>query len=281
MNNENVQPKKKKPVFLIILLIILGIGCIGTGYYLNESGIFNKLESEPIEEETKEEINTDNQNEKDVNIKDEEKTSETVPATKTKNEYEILIGKYMMGNPPSNCGSIEIFAKDKIVTANDIDNLYAANTVTFNAPYNESDRPDTITLEEFTKEVKKYYGESYEFNAETLVDVKALAGYIYTDGVFKKRSNNWGGTCGPSSTYKYSDVKKEDDKLEVYVYVVFSGKTSDGLDDGTYYADYNRTNKIEKFDLSNDEDYKKGTLYKFTFKLENNNYIFVSSEPAK
>lgn len=267
--NNIVESKKKKPNVLIVLIIIIAIGCIAFGCVLSINNILND-KGQSQNANTIEETNTENQNEQ----------AET-SFTKDKNEYEVLIGKYMRGNPPSNCGSIETFAKDKIVTANDINNLYAANTVTYNEPYNEEDRPDTISLKDFTKEVKKYYGENYEFNAETLVDVKGLAGYIYNDGVFKKRSNNWGGTCGFASSYRYNDVKKVNDKLEIYVYVVFSGKTSDGLDDGTYYADYNRTNKIEKFDLFNDEDYKKGTLYKFTFKLENNNYIFVSSESVK
>lgn len=276
MNNEIVQPKKKKPVFLIAFLIILGVSCIGGGYYLNESGLFADEEVEDVSEqyiepdETEEETSVETQNEQ----------IET-PVTKEKNEYEILVGKYMLGNPPANCGTIEVFAKNKVVYANDINSLYAANTVTMNLSDNVDERPDTISLEDFTKEVKKYYGENYNFNVESLVNVQGLAYYKYVDGVFKKYSNNWGGTCGPVSSYRYSDAKKDGDNLEIYVYVVFNGLDDNGLSDGSYYVDYTRTKRIENFNWSYDDDYRKGSLYKFTFKLENDNYVFVSSEPAK
>lgn len=274
MNNE--KPKKKRPVFLIAMLFILGIGCIGGGYYLNESGLFADEEVEDISEQYLEPDGT----EEETSVETQNGQIET-PVTKERNEYEVLVGKYMLGNPPANCGAIEVFAKDKPVYASDINSLYAANTVTMNLSDNVDERPDTISLEDFVKEVKKYYGDNYNFNAESLVDVQGLANYKYNDGVFKKHSNNWGGTCGPSSSYRYSDVKKDGDNLEVYVYVVFNGLTSDNLSDGTYYADYNRSKFLEDFNWSNAEDYKRGSLYKFTFKLEDGNYVFVSSEPVK
>ena len=274
MENENtvIEPKKKRPIFLIVMLIILGVGCILGGYYLSTIDVFggNEVESDGTITGEISDTTGENQNEQ----------SETT-ITKEKNEYEILIDKYMKGNPPANCGSIEVFAKDKVVTASNINSLYAANTVTMNMSQNTEDRPDTISLEDFTKEVKKYYGENYEFNSESLVNTQSLEGYIYKDGVFTKHSNNWGGTCGPVSSYVYSDAKKDGDNLEVYVHVIFNGITSDGMTDGTYYADYNRTKRIEEFNYSNEEDYKRGSLYKFTFKLVNENYVFISSEPVK
>ncbi len=190
------------------------------------------------------------------------------------NQYEKLVEKYMMGNPPTNCSTIEIFANDKVVKANDISNLYAANTVILNL----ENLPNTISLEEFDNEIKKLFGSDYVFNPETLVDKAELAEYKYSDKVFIKRSNNWGGTCGPTSSYKVVDFKKYDNVLEVYLRVIFAGLDEEGLYINKYYSDYNRTNLIVSDRYPDEDEYKKGDLYKLTFNTDSVNYKFISSE---
>ena len=71
--------------------------------------------------------------------------------------------------------------------------------------------------------------------------------------------------------------------LKIDVKVIFAS-----LDEGKdgMYSDYAKTNKIGTFEDNNQDVtrqalFEKGSDYQFTFKLEDGNYVFVSSEPVK
>ncbi len=57
--NNFVEPKKKSPLGVIILIVILMIGCLIGGYFLNESGILSGKKDTPKEE--KEPVVTNNE----------------------------------------------------------------------------------------------------------------------------------------------------------------------------------------------------------------------------
>ena len=201
-----------------------------------------------------------------------------IEKTKSNVVSELLIDKYLKGEPPANCSTIEYFANDKKVTPNNIPNLYAANVVISDMNY----LPDTIESNDFTNMIKSYFGKNYDFNVESLKNSNDLANYEYTDK-FVKRSNNWGGTCGPVSDYRVIDTKKEGTSLEINIKVLFAGKDENGMFIDKYYSDYNRSNLIKSDEYPTEKDFQRGSTYKFIFdyNLDNNQYLFASCELVK
>ena len=296
MNNENVQPKKKKPVFLIILLIILGIGCIGTGYYLNESGIFNKLESEPIEEENKEEVkeetNVKNQSEnenKDVVVSENsknidvtkldislEKFSNVVFARNGKKvvKRDEIVGEQLIGNLIALSGkNIEnITGKELKYLASkyfEVDNLEFANLTCSNE----------ITPNHTTNVFMIYNEETdkYEYNPNH----SGHGGS--SDGIMTILKDGKESTDGGYYTYSYK------------LYYIYTGCIWDTCGwNGIYdvYLSYedaaNKNNKV--LAAADDENYcinekcdddkiyeaikEKAKTVKFYYKKNNDNYVF-------
>ena len=297
MNNENiVQPKKKKPVFLIILLIILGIGCIVTGYYLNKSGIFNKLESEPIEEEKKEEVkeetNVKNQSEnenKDVVVSENsknidvtkldislEKFSNVVFARNGKKvvKRDEIVGEQLIGNLIALSGkNIEnITGKELKYLASkyfEVDNLEFANLTCSNE----------ITPNHTTNVFMIYNEETdkYEYNPNH----SGHGGS--SDGIMTILKDGKESTDGGYYTYSYK------------LYYIYTGCIWDTCGwNGIYdvYLSYedaaNKNNKV--LAAADDENYcinekcdddkiyeaikEKVETVKFYYKKNNDNYVF-------
>lgn len=274
MNNENnnvVQPvqqpeiqpsapKKKSPIGIIILVVVLMIGCLVGGYFLNESGFFNK--------------DKENTEEKDKKDKKDDKEPVVTVYDVTDEKVSKLISNLSRG---LSCGTVEEFVSSSKLEASSITNV-RAYIIASNDYYRE--KKDTITLDEFTKTVKKYLGEDYNFDPNTLnLDDQYCPFYLYnseTKEFTKRQDIACGGECGPSTTYKIVKAVDTDGILKLDVKMVFGPKEGD-----KYYSDIERTNVIGTFGEDVEGMYEKGSNYQFTFKLVDDYYAFVSSEPVK
>ena len=264
-NDEVVKTtKKKSPVGLIILVIILMCGCLVGGYFINESGVLSS------KKETKEEEKEDKKDEKEPVV-----TNYAVTDAKVAK----LIDKLMVGtlDLEFRCNTLEAYANNKKVEAKDI-SVLRAYRIAENDFFNSGKQ--SISLEEFTATVQKYLGKDYVFNPEDKLGLGKCMTYYYdaSSKTFNMQETACGGTCGPTSSYKIVRAVDTDGVLELDTKVIFAS-----LDEGKdgYYSDYQKTNKIGTFEDNRDSLYDKGSDYKFTFKLEDGNYVFVSSEPVK
>ena len=252
-------PKKKSPIGIIILVVVLMIGCLVGGYFLNESGIFNK--------------DKENTQEKDKDKKDEKEPVVTVYDV-TDEKVSNLISNLTRG---LSCTALEEFISDKKLVSSDITNM-RAYVIASNDFYRE--KKDTITLDEFNSTIKKYLGEDYNFDPNTLdLQGQYCPFYLYNSDTkeFTKRQDiACGGECGPSTAYKIVKAVDTDGVLILDVKIVFGPKEGD-----KYYSDIARTNVIGTFGEDLEGMYEKGANYQFTFKLVDDYYAFVSSEPVK
>ena len=258
-------PKKKSPIGLIILIIILMCGCLVGGYFINEKGLI-KLGNE---KETKEE--------KKKETKKEEKEPVVTNYAVTDEKVANLIRNIDVG-ALENCNGFEDYASNKKVEAKDVSSIKAfriAETAEF---FNSGKQ--SITLDEFTKVVQKFLGKDYKFNPEDGMGKGKCMSYYYdaSTKTFNKQETACGGTCGPITNYKLVKAVDTDGVLKLDVKVIFAS-----TDEGKmgYYSDYSKTNKIGTFEEQIDPLYNKGSDYQFTFKLEDGNYVYVSSEPLK
>jgi len=255
-NNQN----KKSPVAIIIIILLMLV-FLFSGYFLSASGIVNFGKEEnsgnptPVPEVTKPEVK-----------------SEVIHYEITDAKISKLIEKLTSGG--LECNAIEYFAKDKKVEAKDISNFRAYHIAESNEFFNSGKQ--TISLDEFTKVVQSYLGKDYSFNPESIDYKDSCPQYKYDSNTktFTKQETACGGTCGPRTLHQIIKAVDTDGVLELKVKVAFV------KNDGTYYADYARTNKITNT-MDENVSYDKADTYKFIFKTEGDNYVFVSAEPVK
>ena len=281
MNNEIVQPKKKKPVFLIAFLIILGVSCIGGGYYLNESGLFADEEVEDVSEQYIEPDETEEEN------GDGQETTNTSSENTEYEKYNKLINNLLeidlARGREYSCSALDKLVVDKKIVANDITNDMAWDIIMADGSLKRS---ESISLDTVNSFIRKYLGKDYVFDPKS-VDTNVCSGHYEYDETTKTynliptQGGGCGGTCGPMTTYKIVKAVDTDGTLVLNVKVVFA-KYTEGSE-YAYFSDYARTNGIgdnsEKTDINT--LFEKGADYLFTFKLEDGNYVFVSSEPVK
>ena len=259
---EVKETKKKGGKGLIVLVILLLLICCGLGAFI----FMNK--DKLIEKEIKQ---VEKENEKDsVKKCDEVKVYET-----TDKKVKDLIGNISV-SLGGEWKYFETYANNKKVEANDIEQLRAYH-IAERRFFQENKQ--SITLDEFTKEVQKYLGKNYEFKPES-INYKGGScpqyNYDASKKIFNKQQTACGWTTGPVGIYyditKASELNNE---LELSVRVIF------GDNNDTYYSDYARTKELQKYEgYTPVFDFSKGSLYKFIFKLEDGNYVFVSSEPV-
>ncbi len=258
-NDSIKEPKKKGSIGIIILMIILMIGCLVGGYFLNESGVFSK-DKKTTEEKNKKE-------------KEEEKEPVVTNYDVTDSKVANLILDLLRGY---DCNAIDEFVKDKKVESSDISNKRAFNIAEWKFV---EEKTETITLDEFTNKVKIFLGKDYNFDPSAInYQGSSCPNYNYDSNtkVFTKQETACGGTCGPMTVYNVVKAVDTDGILKLDVKIVFASSET-----ALYYSDYARTNKIGEFGEDVKQLYSKGSDYKFTFKLEDGNYVFVSSEPVK
>lgn len=259
---KQIEEKKNNSVWKILLIIVLMIGCFTSGYFINDI------------------LKTDKKNEKEE-IKDNQKEEKEPIVT----NYEItdakvanLIDNLLRGGfNYGACQSLEVFVNNNKVETKDISNLAVYHIVEMNEFY---EKKNSFTLDEMNNAIKKYFGKDYVFNPNNVdYNGQSCPHYNYDNSskTFNKQEAACGGTCGPTTSYKLEKAVDTDGILELSIKVVFTS-TTEGKDG--YYSDYQKTNQIGTFEDNQDNLYIHGSNYKFTFKLEDGNYVYVSSEPV-
>lgn len=178
----------------------------------------------------------------------------------------------------SECWTIEEFANDKKVVANDVPSQRAYAVAENNSFYFTG--KETITVQEYVAEIQKYFGSKYHFYPELVsYESTACPQYVYNEEqqVFTRQQRDCRIQCGPNTTaYKVVKANENNGKLTITIKVLFGSK------EGTnFYADYDKTKLITNNPNEVKSALSQGTEYIFTFEKEDGNYVFLSSEPSK
>lgn len=260
-----MEEKKKGNSGLIILVALLLLLCVGMGAFIfvNKDKLTAKENTKTTVENEKKAINEGDC--KELNVYD---TADSTITDLISNLNVSILGDWK---------HFELFVNDKKVEAKDVDQLTAYHMVERN--YFSSDAK-SISLEEFTKEVQKILGKDYAFKPESInYNGSSCPQYNYDANTktFNKQQTACGGTSGPVGIkYIITKAVESDGLLEINVRVAFGDGSS------IFYSDYARTKVLKEYSGSEtDLDYSKAALYKFTFKSEDGNFVFVSSEPVK
>ena len=261
-NNFVQEPKKKSSIGVVILIIILMIGCLVGGYFLNESDILggNKDTEESEEIEAKEEaleVESDLVKKLDRNIT-------TAGAPYYGGFYELFTDKKMTANDLSN------EAKGKVIALRLYDKVNTGNGFNWEGT--------TYTKAEVEEMFKSVFGSDVSFKHGTIGACPYLE-YDATTETYKVGPSGCGGTVGPyHNRHKVIKAVKKGDDLTLSIRVVFG-------DGSKFYSDYAKTNVLQDETDENGSptinDLSKGSLYKAVFKLENGNYGLSYVEPVK
>lgn len=195
-------------------------------------------------------------------------------------DVEDVINLYNSVQPMWKCDSPYFI--DKKYNVNDISNDMAYTIGFKNLGYN----PDEFSAEELDIQIDAILGKGYKFIHKTY---ETCPMYTYSNKKYKLTGDGCGGTCGPSNVEKVIGASKTDKQLNVYVAVLFHKDVNDKIE---YYKDYKLTKKVTNYKVDSNmsdveaaedsvENAKLGTTYKMVFNLEDDNYVFVSTEPMK
>lgn len=258
MEKNETKEKKSNGVLVTVLIVFLLIVFTCFGYAAGGVRVTESV----VKESSKE-----------VKEKNESQSSSKVTVYETTDEKITSLLGTLFSMP--GCGTgIETFINNSKVETKDVTNLQAYHMVQKNHWNDEA-----ISLDDFQKEVHKYLGKDYVFEA-TSVDYKGetcpIFNYDAASQTFKKQETACGWTCGPVGThYLVTKAIEEDGMLKLTLRVVF------GDDNSSFYADFNHSklldSNVNEYTLV---PYEKGSAYLVTYKLEDGNYVFVSSELA-
>lgn len=272
MNQVNSSPAKKKGTGknVVIVLLVLALCALG-GYLVYEKVFMEKEESSKIEQDAS---SKKGMHEKEV-VCDEslEVTSEFVQKL-----YSTLIR-----HPNHSPG---YYFKNVKVEAKDIPRESAVESILYTLEQ-EGIIPrganGSFSEAQVDSAVDQIFGKNYSFSHGSL-DSCPVTTYDATTKTYSFTNAGCGNTSGPGDEIKIVKAIKNNKRVELYLRIVFLG------DDGSYYKDYNKTQvadvltseneMIGKYMLEMDSNYAKGALYKMVFTLEDQNYVFVSSEPV-
>lgn len=257
---------------IVIFLLFVAVFALA-GYIAYDNGLFDSFIKK---EETVKKEEKDNKEKETITNSGEllEITDERVLDAVDK--IDSAINNY--------CGTYQTYLTDSKTTTKDINNQFAYETVmtklikTNNAP---------ISKEEMDKQIDITFGKDYKFEHKTY---ESCPSYTYNEqtGVYTYVGANCGGTCGPNKLSKVVKALLNENKLEVYVRIVYSNpsltvngriafcKNSDLTDIVGYIMEDNLTDTAQT-----DRLISKGSLYKITFTNEDDNYVFTSSELQK
>ena len=270
---KKVEPPKTKngfgPGFMVILLVLFFIG-IGLGFAAS------KLLDEPVKEGTTEEKESKEKKEekKKDEVKEEELNVDSEPVTSLFENITNANTKY--------CGYYGLFTNKK-TTANDI-SMEDRSLIMVNLLYKKLGDTEgkTYTKKEIDNLYKQLFGTNVSIQHGNVKSCPSLT-YDSTKETYTVGEHACGGTCGPFSTYgQVKKAVKTGDTIVLDVRVIFADYNLQ-----KWYADYDNTKEIQ---VPNDPETNgpdpssvmdQATLYKVTFKLEDGNYVFVSTEPVK
>ncbi len=259
-----MEEKKKGNSGLIILVVLLFVACaiMGAFIFVNK----DKLTAKGNTSSTVETDKKDTNDSKCKEVKTYDTTDEKI--VKLVDSLTVMVG--------GNWKQFELFANDKKVVASDVDQLTAYHIAESTFFKNNA---QSITLEEFTKEIQKHLGKNYTFKPEEInYKGQSCPQYNYDASAkrFTKQETACGWTTGPVGIHHLiTKATESDGVLEINMRVVFGDNSS------KYYADYARTKLLQEYNGSSTElNYSGASKYKFIFKNEDDNYVFVSSEPV-
>lgn len=251
---------KKNIVIAILIIALVGVvGYIGYDkFYLVEKSVKTDEKQEEQTEDSKEEVL--------------ETTDKTVLTAI--NKIDSAWGYY--------CGTDSVYMTTKKVTTADISNDFAYVTV-MNKLATDTNSP--VPASRLDKAIDETFGKDYQFKHQTYRSCP-LYSYDETTGYYNFTGSECGGTCGPTNIKRIVKAIKKDQTLEIYIRVIFSNPEIAEGDRYSYCKDSNLEQIVGYLSyedrIYNEEQVtdlvSKGSLYKFTFKLENGNYVFYSSE---
>lgn len=145
----------------------------------------------------------------------------------------------------------------------------------------------SFTSDELRSAITSLFGKNYKYTDKSYENFCPPLKY---DDTTKKyvipREPACGGTCGPNYAKKIVKAIKKDNNIEIYVRVIYSSMDSTGK--SIYYGDYNETKLLTNIDVDNEgyildtnKNMIQGSLFKFIFTKEDNNYIYESSQLIK
>ena len=266
-NKEKIEEtKQKSSAMTIVIVILLMIGCLVGGYFISESGVFNKKEPKNAENEKNKEEEKEVEKEEELDVKSEHVTKLFENITNANRHY---------------CGYYGLFTNKKM-TANDI-SVYERFSILIRLIYKDYGDTEgkTYTKAEVEKVYRQIFGKDVPIEYDAANSVKSCPSFSYdsTKEIYTVGGHACGGACGPNSNRsQVVKASKKGDTIILDVKVLFA-------DENGHYSDYDKTNKIDITDYSDEAASKviieKGTLYKVVFKLEDGSYVFVSTEPVK
>lgn len=250
----------KKNIIIVILIIAL-LGSVGYTVYDKVLKEGSAAEKEPSQEET---------------TKETEEYLETTDqlVLDTMDKIDSALDYY--------CGTEKEYMKTEKVTVQDITNEFAYATVMTKLM---TDTNSPVPASQLDKAIDETFGKDYQFEHKTY---RSCPGYTYDaeSGYYNFAGAECGGTCGPSNEKEIVKVRKTDKTLEIYERIVFANTDMSEGDKVAYCKDVN-LEQVVGYLSSSDIQYNKeevqkivskGSLYKFTFNLEDGTYVFVSSE---
>ncbi len=269
-----MEEKKSNGLVVVAIILSLIIGGIG-GYFLTT----NFLSKNEINNES----NTSNEN------KTTENKNITVYSTadpKVSKLIDNLIIAYDDIIMSCTVGIWE-FANDKKIETKDISSVDAFEMVD---KYEDLNKDGKITSDEIEKSIQKILGKDFKFDSNVNIQKCGGASYDPKTKELYYGSDQCGGDCGfrysAMPFYKLVKAVDIDGILEIELKAIFENENK------KIYSDYSKKNLIATYDEENnqflnskkevislDELLNKGSDYKFTFKSEDGNYVFVSSEP--
>jgi len=271
--------KKMSPALQVIIFIMILIGASVGGWLFGEwfSGIQYK-------NEIKEKENVDNDAEKKEN---DEGINSIQLDIGDANVLNIFSGMdtYASTYGDNNCGVLNYdYFRDSKGTVSNLNKstpTYAALNylnklgLTFNGG-------ETFTRDQMHEAISKLFGKGYVYVDDDIEMCPSIS-YDSTTGVYTVGAPGCGGTCAPSNQKKLVNALMIGDKVELYVRVLFVKVENNNK--VNYYGDFAK-NKLVQVQYAEDgsialESFEAGSLYKVTFKEEDGNYVFVSSELSK
>lgn len=273
-----MEEKKSSGVVVVIALLCLLIG--GAGGYFVCANYMNKSDT------TSKNASTDKSTTINGNKTNDNVTVYSIADPKVANLIDNLT--YSTVDYSCDQNTIWYYAKDKAVKASDIDSNRAFDMV---KEYNDLNNDGKVTLDEIERAIQNILGKDYKFDSTKDIVVCSHVGYdSKTKSLLPPVYDTCGGACDPQvalPSYKLVKAVETNGILEINVKVVFE-------DGNKIYSDYAKKNVIATYNSETDEYLdsnkktmklddvlNKGSDYKFTFKLEDGNYIFVSAEPLK
>lgn len=249
-SEKKSEKPKVEPFSTVLLILVLLLAFYGVGYFIGTN---------LVPQEEKRVDTTSNQKKQDGTYDVESP------------KIVRLLSNLVSGN---SC-QIEEFANSQVITVKDLFSERIFQIVEYGSllPSDVSE----ISLEDFQKEISHYLADGYTFDPLKIDFSKICSSYTYDSKnlVFKREEKECSSPCGVNeSQYQITKAAYHDEVLTLTVRVLF-GSSAESTN---YYKDYLRTEFVTNDIDQLDSYFSQGGEYIFTFKDDNNHFVFVSSK---